>query len=184
MGAVEAFLGGQPLAADVISEGLGAVVAPARTEIVRTSPTVVLDTCHNPHGARATVATLTESFAFAPLIGVVAMMRDKDVAGVLAEFEPVMQTIVCTQVASTDRGLTADELGELASEIFGAERVVVAPRVPDAVEAAVGLADAAGPGAGVLIAGSVILAGEARTMLVRERDRSEDAGADDEGEWR
>ena len=95
-----------------------------------------------------------------------------------------MQTIVCTQVASTDRGLTADELGELASEIFGAERVVVAPRVPDAVEAAVGLADAAGPGAGVLIAGSVILAGEARTMLVRERDRSEDAGADDEGEWR
>ncbi len=184
VGAVEAFLGGQPLAADVISEGLGAVVAPARTEIVRTSPTVVLDTCHNPHGARATVATLTESFAFAPLIGVVAMMRDKDVAGVLAEFEPVMQTIVCTQVASTDRGLTADELGELASEIFGAERVVVAPRVPDAVEAAVGLADAAGPGAGVLIAGSVILAGEARTMLVRERDRSEDAGADDEGEWR
>ena len=43
----------------------------------------------------------------------------------------------------------------------------VAPNLADAIEVAVGLADEAGPGAGVLIAGSVIAAGQARALLVR-----------------
>lgn len=167
--AVEAFLGGRPLSAEVITEGLGNVVAPARLEIVRRSPTVVLDTCHNPHGARATIDAVTEAFDFTPLIGVVAMMADKDVDGVLEVFEPAMTTVVCSQAASTKRGLPASDLGERASGIFGEDRVRVAPRLDDAIEVAVTLADQAGPGAGVLIAGSVIAAGEARALLVRPK---------------
>lgn len=166
--AVEAFLGGRPLPPDVIAEGLASVEAPARLEIVRRSPTVLLDTCHNPHGARATIDAVTESFAFAPLIGVVALMADKDVEGVLEVFEEAMATVVCTQVASTTRGLPAADLGERAAAIFGADRVRVAARLDDALDLAVALADEAGPGAGVLIAGSVIAAGEARALLVRE----------------
>lgn len=168
--AVEAFLGGKPLAPDVIAEGLADVVAPARLEVVRRSPTVVLDTCHNPHGARATIAAVTETFGFAPLIGVVAMMADKDITGVLEVFEAEMNTVVCTTVASTDRALSPDALGERAAEVFGEDRVRVAASMADAIEAAVALADDAGPGAGVLIAGSVIAAGEARALLVREDD--------------
>ncbi len=169
VGAVEAFLGGKPLAPDVIVEGLAAVVAPARLEVLRRGPTVVLDTCHNPHGARATIAAAAEAFAFAPLIGVVAMMADKDVEGVLTVFEEAMQTIVCTQVASTGRGLSASALAERANDIFGPGRVEQASTIADAIERAVALADAAGPGAGVLIAGSVIAAGEARVLLVSAR---------------
>lgn len=169
--AVEAFLGGKPLAPDVIAEGLANVVAPARLEVVRRSPTVVLDTCHNPHGARATIAAVTEAFGFAPLIGVVAMMADKDVTGVLEAFEPELNTIVCTTVSSTNRALSPDALAERAADVFGEDRVRVAASMFDAIEAAVALADDAGPGAGVLIAGSVIAAGEARALLVREVDR-------------
>lgn len=169
--AVEAFLGGKPLAPDVIAEGLANVVAPARLEVVRRSPTVVLDTCHNPHGARATIAAVTEAFGFAPLIGVVAMMADKDVTGVLEAFEPELNTIVCTTVSSTNRALSPDALAERAADVFGEDRVRVAASMSDAIEAAVALADDAGPGAGVLIAGSVIAAGEARALLVREVDR-------------
>ncbi len=165
--AAEAFLGGKPLPAEVIAEGLDQVKAPARLEVVRRSPTVVLDTCHNPHGARATIDAITEAFDFNPLIGVVAMMADKDVTGVLAIFAEAMTTVVCTTIASTDRALSTAALQELAGEAFGAERVLAAETMTGAIEEAVRLADEAGPGSGVLIAGSVYAAGEARALLVR-----------------
>lgn len=167
--AVEAFLGGKPLAPDIIAEGLADVVAPARLEVVRRSPTVLLDTCHNPHGARATMAALTESFTFTPLIGVVAMMADKDVDGVLSVFEPELTTIVCTTVEGSSRALSPSALAEQAEQIFGADRVRVSDNLADAIDVAVGLADEAGPGAGVLIAGSVIAAGQARALLVKDQ---------------
>lgn len=180
VGAVEAFLGGKPLPPDVIVEGLASVEAPARLEVVRRSPTVVLDTCHNPHGARATVDAVVEAFDFDPLIGVVAMMGDKDVDGVLAILEEAVSVVVCTQVASTTRGLTAADLGERAKDLFGHARVVVEPTMAGAIERAVALADEAGPGAGVLIAGSVIAAGEARALLVRP-DAVDPAAHEEEG---
>lgn len=165
--AVEAFLGGKPLPPEVISAGLEQVEAPARLEIVRRSPTVVIDTCHNPHGARATIDAVTEAFDFTPLVGVVAMMADKDVDGVLGIFAEAMTSVVCTSIGSTTRALPAADLGERAAGVFGADRVVVVPGMAEAIEEAVRLADEAGPGSGVLIAGSVYAAGEARALLVR-----------------
>jgi dihydrofolate synthase/folylpolyglutamate synthase len=170
--ATEAFLGGKPMSAEVITDGLEEVKAPARLEVVRRSPTVVLDTCHNPHGARATIDGLTEAFDFNPLIGVVAMMADKDVAGVMGIFAEAMTTVVCTTIASTSRALPATALARLAGDVFGAERVRTADDMAAAIDEAVRLADEAGPGAGVLIAGSVYAAGEARAMLVRSGDDS------------
>lgn len=172
--AVEAFLGGKPVPADVIREGLAAVSAPARLEVVRTDPAIVLDTCHNLQATRATLAAVRESFAFEPLIVVVGMMADKDVEGVLALLAEEATTIVCTQAASTTRGLPAQELGELAAEALGEDRVHVRASLPDALELAVSLADEAGSGAGILVAGSAILAGEARTLLVRDDDEDGD----------
>ncbi len=173
--AVEAFLGGKPLPHDVIAEGLAAVTLPARLERVRTGPAIVLDTAHNVHGMRATVAGLREAFDFTPLIAVVGMMGDKDVAGVLEVLAEEATTVVCTQVASTDRGLPADELGEVAAEHFSDDNVHVRASLPDALELAVTLADEAGTGAGVLVAGSVILAGEARTLLVHDEEAHDEA---------
>jgi len=163
--AVEALSGGRPLAPDLISDALAVVEAPARTELVRTSPPVVLDTCHNPHGARATMAAMGEAYGFAPLIGVVGMMADKDIEGTLAVLAEDMATILCTQAASA-RAVPADDLAEIARGLVGEDRVVVVPRLDDAIEAAIALADEAGAGAGVLVCGSVALAGQARGMLV------------------
>lgn len=165
--AVEAFLGGKPVSTQVLVEGLGAVRLPARLEVVRSGPTVVLDTCHNVHGTLATMVGVEEAFDFNPLIAVVGMMADKDAEGVLRVLEETVTTIICTQAASTDRGLPAQELGELAADVFGGDRVEVRSALPDALELAIALADQAGRGAGILIAGSVVLAGEARTLLVR-----------------
>ncbi|MEL4505965.1 folylpolyglutamate synthase/dihydrofolate synthase family protein [Luteococcus sp. H138] len=172
MAAVEALLGGRALNPEVVVDGFAAVEAPARMELVRTSPPVVIDTCHNPHGATATMAAMVENYAFAPMIGVVAMMGDKDVDGVLRIFGEQMTTLICTRVASTDRGLGADELAERAAGILGEQRVRTAPDVATALELATMLADEE-PGAGVLVAGSVILAGEARAILVANRPEPE-----------
>src|SRR6187399_3428812 len=96
-----------------------------------------------------------------------------------------MTHLVVTQVSSTTRGLPADELGELAAEIFGAERVTVAPRLDDAIERAISLAEGDGAGApGVLITGSVVAVGEARTLLVSDEPAEETRGDDDpDDDW-
>lgn len=170
--ATEAFLGGRAMPPEVVAVGLESVTAPARLEVVRRSPAVLLDTCHNPHGARATVAAITEAFDFQTLIGVVAMMADKDVSGVLTIFAEAMTTVVCTGISGSTRALSGADLGQRAAEIFGAPRVQVAQDMTAAIELAVALADEAGPGAGVLIAGSVYAAGEARSLLVHTEGES------------
>ena len=169
LAAVEAFLGLNALNPDVVREGFAQVHFPGRLELVRRTPAVLVDAAHNPHGARAAAAAITEAFAFAPLIGVVAVMGDKDARGILEVFEEIMNQVVITQVASTSRGMPADVLGELAREIFGASRVTVVPRLDDAIDQAVALAEEDVVGsAGVLITGSVVAIGEARTLLVRD----------------
>ncbi|GAA4374988.1 bifunctional tetrahydrofolate synthase/dihydrofolate synthase [Nocardioides caricicola] len=177
LAAVEAFAGEQhPLDEEVVRAAFAEVTSPGRMEIVRRSPTIVLDAAHNPHGAEALGAAIEDSFTFSPLIGVVGVMGDKDHEGLLTALEPHLAHIVCTQ-NSTDRALPADRLAEVAQEIFGEDRVSVTPRLSDAIEAAATLAEAGeafgdplGSGA-VLVTGSVVTVGEARSLLVRKERR-------------
>jgi dihydrofolate synthase / folylpolyglutamate synthase len=167
LAAAEAFLGLKALHPDVVREGFAQVHVPGRLELVRRSPPVVLDAAHNPHGARAAAEGITEAFAFTPLIGVIAVMTDKDARGILEVFEEIMNHVVITRVASTSRGMPAEALGEVAAEVFGASRVTVVARLDDAIDRAVALAEEDGVGSpGVLITGSVVAVGEARTLLV------------------
>jgi dihydrofolate synthase/folylpolyglutamate synthase len=145
-----------------------AVRSPGRLERVRTSPAVLLDAAHNPAGMEATAAAVREFFDFTRLVGVVGCVRGKDVGGILTALEGLCAELVVTQ-NSSERAIPADELGALAVDVFGADRVSVHPRLGDAIEAAIELAEA-GPddalgGSGVLVTGSVITAGEARTLL-------------------
>ena len=89
LAAVEAFAGDQPLDEELVKAAFAEVTSPGRLEIIRRSPTIVLDAAHNPHGAEATAAAIEDSFVFSPLIGVMGVMADKDHEGLLAAFEPV-----------------------------------------------------------------------------------------------
>jgi len=177
LAAVEAFAGvsdegiysSAGLDADLVREAFARVTSPGRLEVIRRSPTIIIDAAHNPAGMAATVAGLEEAFTFGHLAGVFAASGDKDVAGMLAELEPVLTDIVVTR-NSSDRSMEPGETAELAAEIFGEDRVYEALRLDEAIEAAVALADEAvadtGPGSGgVLITGSVITAGDARRLL-------------------
>jgi dihydrofolate synthase/folylpolyglutamate synthase len=172
LAAVEAFLGAGaatgPIEQDTVRAAFAAVRSPGRLERVRTSPSVLVDAAHNPAGMSATVEAIKESFDFTRLVGVVGCVRGKDVAGMLAALEEICAEVVVTQNSSS-RAMPADELGALAVDVFGADRVSVSPRLSEAVEEAIELAEAgtqdALGGSGVLVTGSVITAGEARTLF-------------------
>jgi len=168
LAAVEAFFGAttERLRIDLVTAGLAAVTSPGRLEVIRRGPTVLLDAAHNPAGAAATAAAIEESFSFTRLVGIIAIMGDKDARGVLDALEPVLDEVVVTQNSSA-RSLPAGPLAELAEDVFGGHRVSVEPRLADALDAGIRLAEAAGDlgGAGVLVTGSVVTVGEARRML-------------------
>jgi dihydrofolate synthase/folylpolyglutamate synthase len=180
LAAVEAFAGvsespGHSASLDpgLVREGFAKVTSPGRLEVLRRSPTVIIDAAHNPAGMAASMAALTEAFDFGRLIGVVAVSHDKDVAGLLEELEPVLSEIVVT-TNSSPRAMPTAHLAAIAVDIFGEDRVLVAGRLDDAIEAAVGLADEGTenelPGSsGVLITGSVITAGDARLLLAPDK---------------
>lgn len=168
--AVEAFLGGKPLNPEIIVEGLDSVEAPARLERVRTSPAIVIDTAHNPPAALATVAAFSEAFAFQPTVGIVAMMQDKDSSEVLRILSQVMDIVIVTKVRSSPRARDVDELAAEAQEFFPDGAVHRAPTMAEAIDLAVMLADTTSEHSGILIAGSVIAAGEARDLLGTEDD--------------
>jgi dihydrofolate synthase/folylpolyglutamate synthase len=174
LAAAEATVGagpGQSLDPDVVRAAFAGVMSPGRLERLAAGegvPTVLTDAAHNPHGARALAAALTTEFRFSRLVGVLSVLREKDARGIVSELEPVLEEVVVT-ANSSPRAMDPDELGALAVEVFGSERVSVEPVFGEAVEQARELAEEGGEsGVGVVITGSVVTAGQARTLFGKE----------------
>ncbi|HET8588318.1 MAG TPA: folylpolyglutamate synthase/dihydrofolate synthase family protein [Nakamurella sp.] len=169
LAAVEAFLGaGRDRALDerTVQDGFAAVASPGRLERVRTSPSIFVDAAHNPHGATALAAALAEEFSFTRLVGVLAVMADKDVRGILEALADSFDEVVVT-VNSSPRSMPVADLAELAEDVFGESRVHTADRMDAAIALAVDLAEddpENAAGAGVLITGSVVSAGDGRAL--------------------
>lgn len=169
LAAVELFFNSNPeskLDIDVIRGGFGSATSPGRLERVRTSPTVIIDSAHNPHGARAVTAALAESFDFSKLVAVVAVLEGKDARGILTALEPGFDSIVVTK-NSSPRSMVVDDITELALDVFGEDRVFASPNLAEALEVAVGLVDdvAEWGSAAVVALGSVVTAADARRMM-------------------
>lgn len=164
--AVEAFVGGgeQPLAEEVVRDAFAGFSTPGRLEIVRRSPTVIVDAAHNPAGVGALVDAIRESFTFHRLVGVLAVLEDKDAEAMVQLLEPVLDHVVVTR-STSPRAIRPDRLGQLAAEFFGEDRVTVVPDLPDALDLAAGLADEGGVSGAVLATGSVTTAAETRLLL-------------------
>jgi dihydrofolate synthase/folylpolyglutamate synthase len=129
---------------------------------------VFVDAAHNPAGAAALASALTSEFDFRYLVGVISVLGGKDVAGILAALEPVFDVVVVTENGSP-RALDIESLAMAAEEVFGPERVVRAATMSDAIETATALAEDAADGetvsgSGIVITGSVVTAGVARTL--------------------
>ena len=167
LAAVEAFFDGSALDGLVVEHALMSVSSPGRLEVVRNSPTIIVDAAHNPHGAQATGRALQEYFP-GRLVGVVAMMADKDVEGFLGMLEPVLEEIVVTGMP-TSRAMPAEELAEIANDVFGEDRVHLEEDLIQAIDLAATRAESddtapmASPA--VVVMGSIQLVSEARVLM-------------------
>jgi dihydrofolate synthase/folylpolyglutamate synthase len=147
---------------DAIVSGLTEVEWPARLERrAWHGADVLLDAAHNPAGARALTSYLIEAGwtgVRKPTL-VVGVMRDKDVAGLLAALLPASARLICTTAVSP-RALPAAELAVLARSTPGAPADIEPIDEPaDAARAA------CQPGARVVMAGSIFLVGPLRGIL-------------------
>ncbi len=175
LAAVEALFGAgadRQLDIDTVRAGFAAAASPGRLERMRSAPTVFLDAAHNPAGAAALADALTSEFDFRFLVGVLSLMGDKDVTGILTALEPAFDQVVVTHNGSP-RALEVDALALRAEEIFGPDRVARADTLADAIEIATAMvedsaADEGLSGAGIVITGSVVTAGAARTLFGKD----------------
>ena len=158
--AVEAFFGAErPLPEEVLDEGLGGLTSPGRLQLIGNEPIVYVDAAHNPHGAEVLARAVTESFAFTELALVTGIMADKDAQGVLAALLPITDALFLSPIDSA-RTLGVEDLYQVSGRFEREGITEVSESLTEALQAArewAGQAD----GRAVLVAGSVLLAGEA-----------------------
>ena len=166
---VEAFVGSK-LSDELVQGAFNQVTSPGRLEVLYRDPTVIVDAAHNPHGAKALAKTLKDEFDFESLFAVVAILADKDAAGILRELEPVVNRLVVTENKS-ERALPKEELFTLAKSIFGSDRVFMETDLQSAItysmEQATLLNQVSEGSNAVLITGSVVTVGEAKRIVGR-----------------
>ncbi|WP_309066254.1 bifunctional folylpolyglutamate synthase/dihydrofolate synthase [Microbacterium sp.] len=165
--AVESLIGGasQPIAGDILAEGLQNATSPGRLQLIGISPTVVVDAAHNPHGAAALARSLGDSFDFDEWGLVLGVLADKDAAGILDGLLPAV-TEVFTTAPGSDRAADADLVADLVEQ--RGRRATVHESLAEAADAAREWA-AASDRRAVIIAGSIVLAGEA-LLLAEDED--------------
>jgi len=175
--AVEAFFGEQDLDIDAVRAGFANVSSPGRCEVIHRDPTIILDAAHNPHGAKAIAETIQREFTFDDVTGIVALMADKDALGILQALEPVMNQIIVT-TNSSERSLNVADLTKLATQVFGADRVFAEETLQDAIDRAI--KDSVRPLSdetlAMLITGSVVTVGQARTAVRKKYAKLDEAG--------
>ena len=157
---------GYDISDDAILQGLADARMPARIEVLRRHPLLLLDGCHNPDGAKMLAATLTRADFEENLVGVLGVLTDKDYKDMLSDLAPCFAKIY-TVTPNCPRALSAEELQKEARFHTDAE---AADSVADAIRKAVDYADENNL-AGVVVCGSLYLAAEARPLLLKEAEK-------------
>jgi dihydrofolate synthase/folylpolyglutamate synthase len=148
-----------------IRGGLARTRWPGRLQIVRRDPWLVLDSAHNPDGARALAASLGELFfpRDTRVTFVLGVYADKDVRGIVDALAPLAARFVLTRAANE----RAADPSALAAAVGDRVPVTLTRSVAEAVGAAEALsvADARGGTPIVCVAGSIAVIGEALQHL-------------------
>lgn len=146
-----------------IAAGFAAARFPARLELLRQSPPVLLDGAHNPNGGRA-LCDAVKSLGLHDLTAVVGMLRDKDCLPVLQMMAPYCARMIVATVPNP-RSYPAEEFAGLARSVC--PRVTVCPDCQEAARLAL-----AEGGNGVLVFGSLYLASAVRPVMLAETEKN------------
>ncbi|HEX2090371.1 MAG TPA: Mur ligase family protein [Actinomycetota bacterium] len=152
---------GRALDEGSVRDALRDVRTPARLEVVRRRPLVVLDGAHNPDAGSALVRTLAEEFTWRRLHLVIGMFRDKDVEAFVRLVAPLADRAYAC-VNSSPRTAPAERV-VAALNAAGAQDVESHSGVREAVEAAL---EEAGQEDLILVTGSFYTVADARPLFV------------------
>lgn len=171
--AVEAFLGGgaQRIMDDVVRASFADFSSPGRLQIVSRDPLTILDAAHNEDGAESLVKALRESFGSPYAVGIVSILAEKNARALLQILDSSFVEFIITQSDSA-RAIPAEDLGELAREIFGADRVHVQANPQWALAEAAKLLPPT-LGAAIVVTGSVTLVGQ--VLKLKQIEAEQDA---------
>lgn len=171
--ALEAFIGGgeQELVLENLQLATEHITSPGRLETLRSGPAIIADAAHNPAGLEASALAVQESFGLTKLVLVVGILQEKDARAMLEtlyqQYGEVAEEVCFTQ-STSPRAVPAQTLAELALDAgFDEDAIHTTDQLDEAIDWAVARIDEdeATADGGILITGSITLAGEARTLL-------------------
>lgn len=145
---------GIPVSDEATQKGFSQVEWPARFEILRRQPPIVIDSAHNRDSARRLRETLDDYFPGIPVILIFCALEDKDIIGMLEELKPRLERVVATR-ADHPRAPSAEWIAEQVRKVDIPVEAITP--VAQALERALELA---GEQKMILSAGSVAFAGE------------------------
>ncbi|MDE0233663.1 MAG: bifunctional folylpolyglutamate synthase/dihydrofolate synthase [bacterium] len=158
--AAESWLEGA-LDGDRLRTGLSALSVPGRMELITLDSTpILLDGAHNPEACAVLAKSLAEEFGGRKWVGVLGMMRDKDLETMVQHLAPHLDRVVATRV-DYSRALSPGAIAQRMEKVCDLE---VTERM-DPAEAVREACVVAGDRGRVLVAGSLYLVGEVRTLV-------------------
>jgi dihydrofolate synthase/folylpolyglutamate synthase len=159
--AIELDQAGIRVNAEQIERGIRQTRWPGRFQVARdlSGREIIFDVAHNPAGAWALRAALSQHYEDRPLVFVFGAMRDKAISEIVEILFPLAACVVATR-ADNPRSATPEEIRDLAART-GAQ-VLLESAVPQALERARQLASS---GAAIVVTGSIYVVGEAMSAL-------------------
>ncbi|TEB16473.1 Folylpolyglutamate synthase [Pelotomaculum sp. FP] len=151
---------GVSISPPAVRSGLAAARWPARLEIMRREPLVIIDGAHNFAGARSLRLALEETFPGRSIVLLIGMLGDKERARVVAELAPLARAVVVTRPNSPRAGNWQELAREAKRYTPG---VYVIEDISDALDKALSLA---GPEELLCVTGSLYMVAEARELLI------------------
>ena len=165
--ACEAFLGGGDVALSepILHSALADATSPGRLQVFSKKPLTILDSAHNPAGAKSLVDALSNYFEMDSCVMVLGTMADKDYPKMLEILKPVINRLVITQ-AQNERAVSGSELAQAATDLGIEFEEIEGSEL--AVEYATDIA--LDRGLPVVVTGSILLIGE---ILKKQRMEAE-----------
>jgi len=157
--AVETFLG-KKLDLELVQDAFADFKSPARLQIVKRNPTILVDAAHNISGVQNTLEAINETFKFDNKILIIGFMKDKDIDEMLDLLKGYAQDVILTQANST-RAITAQDLNNKVNLIPSfSQNITWKSSSKNALEDAVEIAKSKNSSTGIIVLGSIALAGE------------------------
>ena len=157
--AVETFFG-KKLELELVQEAFADFKSPARLQIIKRNPTILIDAAHNVSCVQNTIEAIEETFKFDQKILIIGFMKDKDVDEMLDLLKSYAQDVIITQVNS-NRAIGIEDLNKKISLIPNfSQNVTAYNNSKDALDSAITIAKTKSGSTGIIVLGSIALAGE------------------------